>query len=155
MKAVYTAILSIAFWAPALSGWAGEPSRSPSLADVPEKGLYYGFVINNSSKLTEVEIWSVEEKRLVYKNIVLPPREKSPGEGWAHGEMQQGSLEAYRPPNMYALWLKLGTYRLSIRHRTVLMDNALTGTWKRFVVVLDEDYVCHSPGPFTFEIEDD
>jgi hypothetical protein len=40
----------------ATAGAKGAPDHSPSLLDMPEKGLYYGFIMNNSSTFIEVSI---------------------------------------------------------------------------------------------------
>jgi hypothetical protein len=134
---------------------AKEISNTPSLLDVPDKGLYYGFVLNNSSNFVEVSIWAVKEKKKVYRNIVLPPA-KSINEGNGQTfKYWDKRVDAFRPPNVFALWLHLGTYKVSVRQRKDMIDQGDAGTWKTFVVVLDKEYIESSPGPFTFEIEDD
>lgn len=130
-------------------------NSSPSLLDMPDKGLYYGFVLNNSSNFVEVSIWAVKQKKKVYRNIVLPPA-KSVNEGSSQAyEYWDKCVDGFRPPNVFALWLHLGTYKVSVRQRKDMIDQGDAGTRKTFVVVLDKEYIESSPGPFTFEIEDD
>ena len=130
-------------------------NSSPSLLDMPDKGLYYGFVLNNSSNFVEVSIWAVKEKKKMYRNILLPPA-KSINEGNGQTfKYWDKRVDAFRPPNVFALWLHLGTYKVSVRQRKDMIDQGDAGTWKTFVVVLDKEYLESSPGPFTFEIEDD
>ncbi len=131
------------------------PNRSPSLLDMPEKGLYYGFIMNNSSHFIEVSIWSVKQNQKVYRNIVLPPAKPSNELNDQALEYWDQLVDAFRPPNVFSLWLRLGTYKVSIRQRNDIVDEGGIGTWKTFVVVLDKDYIEKSQGPFTFEIEDD
>ena len=131
------------------------PSDSPSLLDMPEKGLYYGFVMNNSSNFVEVSIWSVKKESKVYRNIVLPPA-NSQNEGNNEAlDYWNKRNDAFRPPNVFSLWLQLGTYKISIRQRNDVIDDGEAGNWKTFIVVLDKEYVESAKGPFTFEIEDD
>lgn len=131
------------------------PERSPSLLDMPEKGLYYGFIMNNSSHFIEVSIWSVKQKQKVYRNIVLPPAKPSNELNDQALEYWDRRVDAFRPPNVFSLWLQLGKYKVSIRQRNDIVDEGSVGTWKTFVVVLDKEYIEKSRGPFTFEIEDD
>ena len=121
------------------------PNHSPSLLDIPEKGLYYGFIMNNSSNFIEVSIWSVKTKKKVYRNIVLPPA----------NSQNEGNVQTFRPPHVFSLWLQLGTYKVSVRQRNDIIEQGQAGRWKTFIVVLDKEYVEKSKGPFTFEFEDD
>ena len=133
----------------------GTPHRSPSLMDMPEKGLYYGFIMNNSSHFIEVSIWSVKKEKKVYRNIVLPPADyKNQGNDQAL-EYWNKSIDAFRPPHVFSLWLHLGTYKVSVRQRNDIVNDGQAGNWKTFIVVLDREYVETAKGPFTFEIEDD
>jgi hypothetical protein len=122
--------------------------------DFPEQGLYYGFVVNNSSHFIEFEILSLKEKSIVSATILLP-RPKSAIKkdfkslSWSKNEYPN------RPPNTISLWLKLGGYKISIRKRDDLNKTGAPGPLKYFTVILDKNYVEKSPGPFTFEIEDD
>ena len=131
------------------------PNHSPSLLDIPEKGLYYGFIMNNSSNFIEVSIWSVKKKKKMYRNIVLPPA-NSQNEGndqtWEYWNKRVGT---FRPPHVFSLWLQLGTYKVSVRQRNDIIEEGQAGSWKTFIVVLDKEYVEKAKGPFTFEIEDD
>jgi hypothetical protein len=133
----------------------GAPNLSPSLLYMPEKGLYYGFIMNNSSNFIEVSIWSVKKKKKVYRNIVLPPANSGDEDDDQALEYWNKSVGAFRPPNVFSLWLQLGTYKVSIRQRNDIIDNGQAGGWKTFVVVLDKAYVEEAKGPFTLEIEDD
>ena len=131
------------------------PNDSPSLLDMPEKGLYYGFVMNNSTNFVEVSIWSVRKKKKVYRNIVLPPaNSQNDGSDQALNYWNKRN-GAFRPPNVFSLWLQLGMYKISVRQRDDIIDNGQAGNWKTFIVVLNKEYVETSKGPFTFEIEDD
>lgn len=131
------------------------PDHSPSLLDIPEKGLYYGFIMNNSSNFIEVSIWSVKNEKKVYRNIVLPPADyQNEGNDQAL-EYWNKSIDAFRPPNVFSLWLHLGTYKVSVRQRNDIINDGQAGSWKTFIVVLDKEYVETAKGPFTFEIEDD
>lgn len=131
------------------------PDHSPSLLDIPEKGLYYGFIMNNSSNFIEVSIWSVKNDKKVYRNIVLPPADyQNEGNDQAL-EYWNKSIDAFRPPNVFSLWLHLGTYKVSVRQRNDLINDGQAGSWKTFIVVLDKEYVENAKGPFTLEIEDD
>ena len=121
------------------------PNHSPSLLDIPEKGLYYGFIMNNSSNFIEVSIWSVKKKMKVYRNIVLPPA----------NSQNEDNVQTLRPPHVFSLWLQLGTYKVSVRQRNDIIEQGQAGRWKTFIVVLDKEYVEKSKGPFTFEFEDD
>ena len=141
--------------APATVKAKGTPNHSPSLLDLPEKGLYYGFIMNNSSNFIEVSIWSIKKKKKVYRNIVLPPANSQNEDNDQALEYWNKSLGAFRPPHMFSLWLKLGTYKVSIRQRNDIIEDGQAGTWKTFIVVLDKEYVENAKGPFTFEIEDD
>ncbi len=133
----------------------GTPDHSPSLLDIPEKGLYYGFIMNNSSNFIEVSIWSVKKEKKVYRNIVLPPADyQNEGNDQAL-EYWNKSIDAFRPPNVFSLWLHLGTYKVSVRQRNDLINDGQAGSWKTFIVVLDKEYVDNAKGPFTLEIEDD
>lgn len=131
------------------------PHDSPSLLDMPEKGLYYGFVMNNSSNFVEVSIWSFKRKKKVYRNILLPPVTSQNEESNQALEYWNKRNGAFRPPNVFSLWLQLGTYKISVRQRDDLIDHGEAGHWKTFIVVLDKEYVENAKGPFTFEIEDD
>jgi len=133
----------------------GAPNHSPSLLDMPEKGLYYGFILNNSSNFIEVSIWSVKNRKRVYRNIVLPPANSENEDNDQALEYWNKSVGAFRPPNVFSLWLQLGTYKVSIRQRNDIVENGQAGGWKTFVVVLDKEYVENAKGPFTLEIEDD
>ena len=133
----------------------GAPNHSPSLLDMPEKGLYYGFILNNSSNFIEVSIWSVKNRKRVYRNIVLPPANSENEDNDQALEYRNKSVSAFRPPNVFSLWLQLGTYKVSIRQRNDIVENGQAGGWKTFVVVLDKEYVENAKGPFTLEIEDD
>ncbi len=133
----------------------GAPNHSPSLLDMPEKGLYYGFIMNNSSNFIEVSIWSVKNRKRVYRNIVLPPANSEDGDNDQALEYWNKSVGAFRPPNVFSLWLQLGTYKVSIRQRNDIVENGQAGGWKTFIVVLDKEYVETAKGPFTLEIEDD
>ena len=139
----------------ATAGAKGTPNHSPSLLDMPEKGLYYGFIMNNSSNFIEVSIWSVKDKKKVYRNIVLPPANPENEENDQALEYWNRRLGAFRPPNVFSLWLQLGTYKVSVRQRNDIVDDGKAGSWKTFVVVLDKEYVEDAKGPFTLEIEDD
>lgn len=129
--------------------------NTPSLLDIPEKELYYGFIVNSSSHFIEVLIWSVKEKRKVYRNIVLPPPRSSLQKNIRGSEYWDKRKCRYRPPNVFSLWLKLGTYKVSVSKRDDIIDEGPPGTGKTFTAVLDKEYVENSPGPFIFEIEDD
>jgi len=131
------------------------PIKSPSLLDIPEKGLYYGFIVNSSSHFIEVVIWSMKEKRKVYHSIVLPPSRSHMQKNIRGVEYWHKYKHELRAPNVFPLWLKLDTYKVSIRNRDDVIDEGPPGTDKTFMVVLDKEHVKHSPGPFTFEIEDD
>jgi hypothetical protein len=131
------------------------PNHSPSLLDIPEKGLYYGFIMNNSSNFIEVSIWSVKKKKKVYRNIVLPPANSQNESNNQALEYWNKHMGTFRPPHVFSLWLQLGTYEVSIRQRSDIIEEGLAGTWKTFIVVLDKEYVENAKGPFTFEIEDD
>ncbi len=48
-------------------------ANSTSLLDRPEKGLYYGLAVNNSSHFVEFEILSLKDKNKVLTKRVLPP----------------------------------------------------------------------------------
>jgi hypothetical protein len=133
----------------------GRPDHSPSLLDMPEKGLYYGFIMNNSSNFIEVSIWSVKSKKKVYRNIVLPPANPENEPNDQASEYWNKRLGAFRPPNVFSIWLQLGTYKVSIRQRNDIVENGQAGGWKTFIVVLDKEYVEDAKGPFTLEIEDD
>ncbi len=131
------------------------PNDSPSLLDIPEKGLYYGFIMNNSSNFIEVSIWCVKKKKRVYRNIVLPPANSQNDGNDQTLEYWNKRIATFRPPHVFSLWLQLGIYRVSIRQRNDIIDEGQAGTWKTFIVVLDKEHVETAKGPFTFEIEDD
>ena len=46
-------------------------------------------------------------------------------------------------------------YEIFIRYRDDIVGGGLSGAYKYFTVVLDNNYVESSSGPFTHEIEDD
>ena len=129
--------------------------ETPSILDLPAQGLYFGFVTNNSSHFTEVKIWSMKENRQVYRNIILPPPKSSEENRKELFEYWKKYAGVNRPPNVFAIWLRLGTYRVSIRWRDDLENVGATGTWKRYLWDLDQTYVKTSNGPFNIEIEDD
>ncbi len=131
------------------------PAKTPSLIDFHDQGLYYGFIVNNSSHFIEVAMWSMEENSKVRPKIILPPSRLS-SKGNIKSPAHWDKTEyAYRPPNVISLWLKLGSYKVLIRKRNDLVDEEAPGPLKAFMVVLDKEYVEKSPGPFTLEIEDD
>jgi hypothetical protein len=140
------------------SAWGRQKERaprSPSLLDIPEKGLYYGFIVNNSSHFVEVLIWSAKEQRHVYKEIILPPPKSAIRNNMKALEYWERSAHKFRSPNVFSLWLKLGAYKVSIRNRDDIVGEGQTGPVVTFSMVLDEEYIEKSPGPFTLEIEDD
>jgi hypothetical protein len=149
-------LLLVSLLAPTATAKArGAPNHSPSLLDMPERGLYYGFIMNNSSNFIEVSIWSVKKKKKVYRNIVLPPANSEKEDNDQALEYWNKRAGAFRPPNVFSLWLQLGTYKVSIRQRNDIVHNGQAGGWKTFVVVLDKTYIEDAKGPFTLEIEDD
>ena len=91
----------------------------------------------------------------MYRNIVLPPATSQNEESNQALDYWNKRNGAFRPPNVFSLWLQLGTYKISIRQRNDIIDDGETGTWKTFIVVLDKEYVENTKGPFTFEIEDE
>ena len=127
---------------------------SPSLLDFPGQGLYYGFVVNNSSHFIEFEILSLKEKSILGPTILLPCPKSAIKKNFSSSRWSKNEYPK-RPANVISLWLKLGEYKVSIRNRDDLNKTGAPGPLKYFTVVLDKDYVKKSPGPFTFEIEDD
>ena len=91
----------------------------------------------------------------MYRNIVLPPIKSQDEESNQALEYWNKRAGGFRPPNVFSLWLQLGTYKLSVRQRNDIIDDGQEGNWKTFIVVLDKEYVESAKGPFTFEIEDD
>jgi hypothetical protein len=152
---ICTLIISLCFLNSAWGRQKERPTKSPSLLDIPEKGLYYGFIVNNSSHFVEVLIWSAEEQKYVYKKIILPPPKSAIRNNKKALEYWERSAHKFRSPNVFSLWLKLGAYKVSIRNRDDIVGEELGGPAITFSVVLDEEYIERSPGPFTFEIEDD
>ena len=130
------------------------PMKTPSLLDRPDLGLYYGFIINNSSHFIETKIRSVQQERKIYAEIVLPPSKEKLK---TVNRLNWSKIPSYKnhDPNIFPLWLKLERYEIFIRYRDDIVGGGQPGAWKNFVVVLDNKYVESSPGPFTFEIEDD
>ncbi len=127
--------------------------KSPSRLDMPNKGLYFGFIINNSAHFIEVAIWSNKSKKRVSRNIVLPPPKPYVLKNKKALTFWDKKISINRSPNVISLWLKLDTYKISIRNRDDIVDEGLTGTWKTFITILDKEYIEKSPGPFTFVIE--
>lgn len=128
-------------------------AKSPSLLDLPDQGLYYGFIVNNSSHIIEVAVWPMEQDSKRCLKTVLQPAIPSIKKRKNPVYLNKIDYD-YRPHNVIALRLKLGSYKISIRNRDDLIDEGQAGGWKDFIVVLDREYVDKSRGPFTFDIED-
>ncbi len=127
--------------------------KSPSRLDLPDRGLYYGFIINNSSHFVEVDILSIEQNSQILRKIELPPARSSINKNRKSARFGDYNKYANRPPNVTSLWLKLNRYKISIRNRDDLINEGPPGPWKTFIGVLDKEYVEKSPGPFSLEIE--
>ncbi|MHC4104656.1 MAG: hypothetical protein ACYSR9_06935 [Planctomycetota bacterium] len=139
-----------------ISGWYKESfAKSPSVFDLPDKGLYYGFIVNNSSHFIEVEIWSEKQKVRVGPKRVLPPARSAFKDNASFLKYWNNKKYSYRPSNVYPLWLKLDRYKVTIRERDDVIGAGIPGESKEFIVILDKNTVEKSPGPFTFEIEDE
>ena len=132
-------------------------SKSPSLLDIPDQGLYYCFIMNQTSHFIEASISSLDQKKTVYPQIILFPSRYTVNVKKKDGpsEYLDRSKYAYRPPNVKPIWLKLGRYSVQIRQRDDLIGEKSTGPMKTFVVVLDQEYVEKAPGPLVLEIVDE
>jgi hypothetical protein len=130
-------------------------AKSPSVFDLPDNGLYYGFIVNNSSHFIEVEIWSEKQKVRIGPKSVLPPARSAFKDNASFLKYWNNKKYSYRSPNVCPLWLKLDRYKVTIRERDDVIGAGIPGEPKEFIVVLDKDYVQKSPGPFTLEIEDE
>jgi hypothetical protein len=157
LKNVYRLIICVLLTSAFLNSAIGEPLEktdgSPSIFDLPDQGIFYGFVVNNSSHFVEIQLISIKNKRQIFSNIALP----------ASISLNKKNMQAlddkikckYLPTHVIPLWLKLDCYMVSIRYRDDLIDDVQPGQWKSTFVVLDKEYREESPGPFTLEIEDD
>lgn len=130
-------------------------AKSPSVLDLPDKGLYYGFIVNNSSHFIEVKIWSEKQKVRVGPKRVLPPAQSAFKDNASFLKHWNNQKYSYRPPNVCPLWLKLDRYKVTIRQRDDVIGAGIPGEPKEFIVVLDKDTIIKSLGPFTLEIEDE
>ncbi|UCH22488.1 MAG: hypothetical protein JSU83_04440 [Deltaproteobacteria bacterium] len=154
-KILFNLLVILLFFSCASVKHTETPAKTPSLMDFHDQGLYYGFIVNNSSHFTEVAIWSMEKNSMVRPKIVLPPPGLSSRENIKIPAHWNSTEYAYRPPNVISLWLKLDSYKVLIRKRNDLVDEEAPGPWKAFMVVLDKEYVERTQGPFTLDIEDD
>ena len=146
-------LLTSAFLNSALGESLEKPDGSPSIFDLPDQGIFYGFVVNNSSHFVEIQLISTKNKRQIFSNIALPA-------SISFNKTNMRCLDdrikcKYLPTHVIQLWLKLDCYKVSIRYRDDLIDDVQPGQWKSTVMVLDKEYTEESPGPFTLEIEDD
>jgi len=130
-------------------------ANSASLLDRPEKGLYYGLAVNNSSHFVEFEILSLKDKNKVLTKRVLSPSRSSIKKNVNDLSLLNKKNFAGYPPNVLSLWLKIGRYKVSIRNRDDLVNERPPGLLKTVIVIIDKDFVEKSPGPFTLEIDDD
>ena len=146
-------LLTSAFLNSALGESLEKPDGSPSIFDLPDQGIFYGFVVNNSSHFVEIQLISIKNKRQIFSNIALPA-------SISFNKTNMRCLDdkikcKCLPTHVIPLWLKLDCYKVSIRYRDDLIDDVQPGQWKSTVMVLDKEYSEESPGPFTLEIEDD
>lgn len=132
-----------------------EPVRAFSTFDLPNEGVYYGFLVNNSSHFVEIRIISNKDKREIYSQVLPPPSRSSNKRYFRDDTFRKENKVASHLPHVIPLWLELGYYTVSIRHRDDLFEKGSPEQWASSVVLLDKDYVEKFPGPFTFEIEDD
>ena len=152
-RLIICALLTSAFFNSALGEPLEKPDGSPSIFDLPDQGIYYGFVVNNSSHFVEIQIISTKNKRQIFSKVALPA-------SISFNKTNMRCLDdrikcKYLPTHVIPLWLKLDCYKVSIRYRDDLIDDVQPGQWKSTVMVLDKEYTEESPGPFTLEIEDD
>ena len=146
-------LLTSAFLNSALGESLEKPDGSPSIFDLPDQGIFYGFVVNNSSHFVEIQLISTKNKRQIFSNIALPA---SISFNKTNMRCLDDKIKCKCLPNhVIPLWLKLDCYKVSIRYRDDLIDDVQPGQWKSTVMVLDKEYTEESPGPFTLEIEDD
>jgi hypothetical protein len=132
-----------------------KPVRALSTFDLPDQGFYYGFVVNKSSHFVEIRIISTRDKRQIYSQVLPPPSSSSNKRYFQYSRYQKENKDAYHLPHVIPLWLELGRYTVSIRHRDDLFEKGSLGQWVSSVVILDKDFIEKLPGPFTLEIEDD
>ena len=134
---------------------ADRHANSASLLDRPEKGLYYGLAVNNSSHFVELEILSLKDKNKVLTKMVLSPSRSAIKKNGNDLSLLNKKNFAGYPPNVLSLRLKIGRYKVSIRNRDDLVNERPPGLLKTFIVIIDKDFVEKSPGPFTLEINED
>jgi hypothetical protein len=133
----------------------GGPSGARSTFDIPDQGLYYGFLVNNSSHFVEIGIASTKDRHEIYPNIILSPLGSSMQKNMRYLASPENIKKAYDLPNKFPLWLKNGRFKVSIRYRDDLVNDRLPGHWKDSFVIFDKEEMEKLPGPFTLEIEDD
>jgi len=131
----------------------GIPSRTPSILDKPEQGLYFGFIHNDSSHYVEYEVWSVDREVLYFTGTLQPcPRDFLPSE-MGFRDFSEGTSMEYSHC-VHKLLLPLEKYQLNLINRDDILGG-FKGSWKFFITVLDEEYVKTAPGPFIWAVEDD
>ena len=154
-RLVICSVFIVTFFNFTSGGLIEKPAWPSSILDLPDQGLYYGFVVNNSSHFVEIRIISTKDKRQVYSQVLPPPSNPSNKRYFRYLRYQKENNDTYHLPHVIPLWLELGYYTVSIRYRDDLIEEGEFGKWVSSVVVLDMEYVEKYPGPFTFEIEDD
>ncbi len=120
---------------------AQEQYGTPSYLDDREKGLFYGFIINNTSHMIRTEIFEKGSDTPIWYSRILLPKE-----GWEEDEYPFG------PPNVLSVYLAEGKYVMHIyklcRH---------TGKWKGPEIEkfeIGRDHIEKSHGPFVLEINE-
>lgn len=103
--------------------------KTPSVFDKPEEGLYYIIVTNQSSVTQEIQIYSIDDHKVIHRSIFLTP--------WPDCN------------SSFATHFKLGAYYLFVRIEGASLDDA-----KSIRFVLDEEYINNAPGPMILEISD-
>ena len=105
--------------------------KTPSILDKPEEGLYYISVINMSSDIQEIQIYSIDDdyERIV-KNIFLDP--------WPSSN------------SSFSIHLKLGSYYLMSKRKDANIDEISS-----IKFILDENYIKYAPGPMRIKIVDE
>ena len=128
-------------------------SIGASIFDLSVQGIYYGFIVNNTSHFVEIQIMSTKNKHQIFSKVAQPASISFSKNNMLY--LDDRTKCKCHLSHVIPLWLKLDCYNISIRYRDDLIDNVQPGQWKSTVMVLDKEYAEASPGPFTLEIEED
>ena len=153
IRFIICVLLSLIFFNPTLGEPLEKSDGSPSRFDLSDQGIYYGFIVNNSSHYVEIQIMSTKNKHQIFSKVAQPASISFNKNNMQY--LDDRTKCKYHPTHVIPLWLRLDCYNISIRYRDDLIDNVQPGQWKSTVMVLDKEYAEASPGPFTLEIEED